>query len=276
LLSTCKLVYAEALDVFFGVNVVRFWRSIELDSAVKEDQRCLAFVRHLELVNVTNEWHWLRAKAIPTIIDTCKKFPRLKSLTIAFDALSVSTGHQSKPRRTLKKLLAATTINDELQCVDVGVYTLRNSASPKIFFKHFGIVQEWCKVKTQKDVDLVASYAAHANWVLRMLPHTTQTTLTWGIGARLTLPEWCAVFDAWRLTQGSHFQSEEEEMLVVELENIYHRRRTMWGEELQPMPEMGAALMLKDIDAAKHGLELVDWLTDTLIFSNQHHGHINL
>ena len=256
--------------------MVRFWRSIELDSAVKEDQRCLAFVRHLELVNVTNEWHWLRVKAIPTIIETCKKFPRLKSLTIAFDALSVTTGHQSKPQRTLKKLLAATTIDDELQCVDVGVYTLRNAASPKIFFKHFGIVQEWREVKTRKDVDLVASYAAHANRVLRLLPHATQNTLTWGVGARLTLPEWCAVFDAWRLTQDSQFQSEEEGMLVGELEEIYHRRRTMWGEELRPMPDMGTVLRLKDIDVAKHGLELVEWLTETLIFANQHNGHINL
>ena len=89
LLTASNAVYVQAVDCFFEVNTIRLWQHSELDYGIRKGLRYTSFVRHLELVNLDASHEFLTrdGDGLRETIEACKAFPKLKSLTTAYDGL---------------------------------------------------------------------------------------------------------------------------------------------------------------------------------------------
>ncbi|KAK5115222.1 hypothetical protein LTR85_009980 [Meristemomyces frigidus] len=271
LLTVSKATYIEASDAFYEVNSIRLWQRRELTRAVKNDMRYLHFVRHLELVNVTETKEWL-CKRTPSIIQTCRGLPKLKTLTVAYDALG-----QTECMRESMTLTAFLNLRDfaptDVRCMGIGVFKLGDDEGLQVFFKHYAMVAAWKQLHI--DADILGPGEIHAVLMDVMLEFPTgqingidQVTFT--AMNRMDLNTWCAGYDLLRsgLVPGRDFADPFR--LVARLLPEFARRLSHFPHvSPQTHPGLGMSVRLKDLDMKKDGAEVLGWFSEVLAVNSR-------
>jgi len=225
-------------------------RIVKKDGRCKADLKCIQHVRYLELVNITDDSEWLDQKRLPKIINTCLSFPKLKSLTFAYDSLSPFI------ELTLAKYLEPLHLG-KMHCLDIGIFKLGDNEQKKIFFKHYGIIEGWQKVKTAGVINVkrrLDDYLAYS-------PGFRNNT--WHFLSCVDLPTWCAIYDRMHKNKGISSDHRIQDLLDDFSEMLTR------GDVPRFHPKLDAKLKLRDLDGEKHGVEVVQWLSD-LLFAVQY------
>ncbi|KAK3623202.1 hypothetical protein LTR22_024501 [Elasticomyces elasticus] len=191
--------YHEAFEAFYDVNSFLATRNIfapitgpELQDST---QGPLAWITHLQLVNLVNYQQFLSPKRLEHTLEMCAQMPKLKSLTIAYDSLyDVLT-----PRKWLSKVVKLSA--HELVCMGVGHFRLRYKDKLSVDFKQYTLMQCWQKVKLATPMsfaDLVAALelelaGKHPSVDCDYGGDCIDTTITFIDGLRFT--DWLTLLD---------------------------------------------------------------------------------
>ncbi|KAK4888021.1 hypothetical protein LTR27_013025 [Elasticomyces elasticus] len=149
--------YTEAAEVFYSTNIVRLTAGSQIHQ-LKLDLHdpthgSFAYITHLEMTNFANTDEFLCfGEAFDLDVLICNVFremPKLKSVTVAYDALGDS--------QSLRKWMNENSVKAmdqfkafELECVGVGLFQVQVKESFVVIFKHYGLVQSWQDMKRSK------------------------------------------------------------------------------------------------------------------------------
>ncbi|KAK5115221.1 hypothetical protein LTR85_009979 [Meristemomyces frigidus] len=260
LFTVSKATYAESFDIFFEVNAIRLWRKSELNHSVQNHLRFLSFVRYLELVNIKDNCQWLPTdeSELTYIIDTCLALPRIRTLTIAYDALG----------SRLVPYLESHGVGDGLRCIAIGSFQLGEGGLwEKVHFKHYGMVKAWQKVQARRPMKMKARFLKFNRKRHGLnLDH-------WLCGRDLEefmrladLPLWCRYYDRWRSVTRRYCEQGEDAIGLSEGINAEAFRRQLLPGSAEPWvhPNLGSEVRVRDLNAGQHGTKLLQWLSELL------------
>ncbi|KAK5138068.1 hypothetical protein LTR08_005866 [Meristemomyces frigidus] len=178
----------KRLNVSLLASTLSASGSAELDTAVENDLRCVRFVRHLELVNISDADEWIN-KDMATTVQTCWSFPKLKSLTITYDACEQSPEPENAFSRWPGLGLSGA------RCIDVGVYELINEDDKhRAYLKYYALADAWQKVNATPEVQVMRGLQT---FVASLVTKRADHRIAYFINS-MNLPTWCALVDVVR------------------------------------------------------------------------------
>ncbi|KAK5743475.1 hypothetical protein LTR17_002650 [Elasticomyces elasticus] len=166
----------EAFEAFYDVNSFLATKNMLVPDIT---QSPLAWITHLQLVNLVNYRQFLSPQRLERTLEICAQMPKLKNLTIAWSKLPAH----------------------ELVCVGVGHFRLRYKDKLSVDFKQYALVQCWQNVRlaTPKSfADLVAALeqklaGKHPSDDYDYKGDCIDTTITFIYGLRFT--DWLTLLD---------------------------------------------------------------------------------
>ncbi|KAK4539556.1 hypothetical protein LTR36_010833 [Oleoguttula mirabilis] len=256
--TVSKQIYAESFDIFFEVNAIRLWRKSELDYGVQHRLRCLDFVRHLELINIKDKSQWLPTDGdeLAGIIDTCLAFPRIRTLTIAYDGL----------KSRLVPYLESQKLSDGLRCVDVGRFQLEAGAREKVHFKHYGMVKAWQNVQARASLKMKARFLKYNEERHGLkLDHFLSPWDLEDFMSMADLPLWCHSYNNWRAVTRRQCDESGHKRWDERMRAEAFKRKLLPGSMVPWVhADLKDKMRLEDLDVGKHGAELAQWLSELL------------
>lgn len=209
-----------------------------------------------ELVNIKDKSQWLPTSenGLRHLVDICLAFPRIKSLTIAYDGLQAR----------LVPYLETQNMSEGLRCVDIGMFQLSVGRDAKVSFKHYGMVQAWQKVQAGHPIDLKARFLRYNR--KRHGLELDYPLSPWDLDAfmqEIDLPLWCYLYDERRSVMHRRSNNEKVGWAEIERAKAFGRQPSKIATAPSVL-KLDSTLQLKDLNVSQHGEELAQWLSELL------------
>ena len=261
-ITTSRLIYEAALEAFFEVNTIRFRSLIDFAAVLcipnPTDRHSL--IRSIEIYGIYQDTKWRGVRLIPMVLRECLACPRLQKLTIGYDR---------SPRNTvsLRSSFDIFGLEGVLTCVDIGLYELRRSRGPKVYFKHIKFMSVWSQRKFFKKDLRTALLELNENVValsqIGRVP-AGQSLLTRAAVKEILsngLESWIVLYEFTRVALPSGGFDPAAERLF--------RQDIIKTTEDVPLfsEHLPSDLQIKDIDRNVHSPELLEWASELLAFN---------
>ncbi|KAK4979374.1 hypothetical protein LTR42_001877 [Elasticomyces elasticus] len=160
--------YGEAYEAFYISKsfVLDYYQELHALSLHNRWPNIVRYITHLELANFANYKEFLGLKAPQTsVLALCSRLPKLRSLTIAYDAQNFGSYPFRRQLENGDRLRG-----HELTCVAVGQYVLECNKSFVVKLKHYALVQSWSEAKQSPQdwptVTLAVADTCQDDWTL--------------------------------------------------------------------------------------------------------------